>query len=331
MPIPNFLRTNPLIRKVGSTMLVLCTASGTIAETRKANFTGPLVTPNASAIPSAMAVIEPYLIYTESHALYDDQGNRHANHPGSHQWLLLMPATIGITDRLNGRLIAGSAYNVSGRYHSDGARMTDTSATLQYMFVAPNADGTGPAVSASYTHVFPTGYYDHLGDNPLNGTGTGSSTNRLSVFAQQLFWLANDHPLRLRALLAWAPSPSRVAINGKSTHGTPVHFHGSTKLGASRGATTSLEYGLDRHWVLAADLTWDHQGGTRVDGQQCLPTEACRSLAQHHPPRWNYSVAPAVEYNFNSSIGLIVGAQISIAGHNSPADYAPQAALSMAF
>lgn len=318
------------MRKASAILLTLCVTTTATATHPEAHFTGPLVTPNASALPAGVAVLEPYLIYTESHAFYDDRGDRHSNHPGSHQWLLLAPFTIGITDRLNGQLVVGNAYNASGKSHSDGMRLTDTSLTLQYMLVAPQPDGTGPAVSVGYTHVFPTGAYHHLGDNPLNGTGTGSSVNRLSVFAQQLFWLPNNHPLRIRALFAWGPSPSRVRINDVSTHGTPVGFQGTAKRGTSLGATASIEYGIDRHWVLAADFTWDHQNGTKVDGQQCLPAQGCTDATRRNGPHWSYSVAPAVEYNFNASVGLIFGAQISIAGHNSPAYWAPQVALNMA-
>jgi len=319
------------MRKTAAFLLTLCVATSASAGAPEANFTGPLVTPNASALPAGVAVVEPYLIYTESHASYDTDGDRHTDHPGAHQWLLLAPFTIGITDRLNGQLVTGTAYNVSGKSHSDGVRLTDTSVMLQYMFVAPHEDGSGPAFSASYTHIFPTGAYHHLDNNPLNSTGDGASANRLAVFTQQLFWLQNNHPLRLRALLAWGPSPSTIHVEGASSHGTTAGFHGSAAMGTSLGVSASFEYGLDAHWVLATDLTWDHRNGTTLRGSQCLPSGTCASLDQRKPPHWSYGIAPAVEYNFNARVGLIVGAQISFAGHNSPSYWAPQAALNMAF
>ena len=44
-----------------------------------------------------------------------------------------------------------------------------------------------------------------------------------------------------------------------------------------------------------------------------------------------FSVAPAVEYNFSGSVGLIVGVQFSVAGRYTGSYVAPQIALSASF
>ncbi|AIF48442.1 hypothetical protein [Dyella japonica] len=307
--------------------LIACAAQ---AGTQEANFTGPLITPNASALPAGMVLAEPYFIYSESHANYDAQGDRHDDRPGSHQWLLLVPVTLGVTRRFNVQLTGGIAYNVSGGYHSDGARLADTTLTFQYMFVAPRGDGTGPAVSASYAHVFPTGKYDRLGDNPLNATGTGASVDRLAVFAQQLFWLDNGHPLRLRAQWAWSPAPARVYLDGMSAHGTSKVFQGWVKPGSTLGITAAVEYGLSQHWALATDLTWSHQRSGMLQGTDCWP-DAYQSVEQRKPVSWSYSIAPAIEYNINGNFGIIAGAQMSFAGHRSASYVTPQIAVNMVF
>jgi hypothetical protein len=97
------------------------------------------------------------------------------------------------------------------------------------------------------------------------------------------------------------------------------------------GISTSVEYAIDRHWVLATDITWDHRNGTRIHGYQCSTTGLCGDVDHQRGPHWTYSVAPAVEYNFSASLGLIMGAQFSVSGHNADAYWAPQAALNMAF
>lgn len=307
--------------------LIACAAQ---AGTQEANFTGPLITPNASALPAGVVLVEPYFIYSESHANYDAQGNRHSDHPGAHQWLWLVPVTVGLTHRLNVQLTAGTAYNVSGSYHSDGAHLADTTLTLQYMFVAPAADGSGPAVSASYAHVFPTGKYNRLGNNPLNATGTGASVDRISLFAQQMFWLGNGHPLRVRGQVAWSPEPPRIYLDGVSAHGTSEVFQGWVKPGSSLGITAAVEYGLDRHWAIATDLTWSHQRSGTLLGTNCWP-DGYQNVERRNPVNWTYSIAPAVEYNVNGNFGIIAGAQISLAGHRSAAYVTPQIAVNMVF
>lgn len=301
------------------------------ADEAAANFTGPLVTPNAAALSAGTGNFESYLIHTESHAYYDLDGTRHTQHPGSHQWLMLLQFNYGITDRFSAELDLGSAYNVSGRQHSDGARQTDTKVKLQYMLIAPGADGNGTAVSASYAHTFPTGRYDRLGDNPLNGTGNGASSNQLAIFAQHRLVLDNGHTMRLRGLLGWGPSPNRVSIDGTSAHGTSSDFLGSARLGRTLSISTAAEYALSAHWALAMDLTWDHQRGSRIRGWQCPSSGSCEAVEHPGSSQWTYSVAPAIEYNFNSDIGVIAGAQLSFAGHNSAAYVAPQIALNVGF
>lgn len=318
------------MRKAAVMALGLTACVAHAADSREANFTGPLITPNASALPQRLVLIEPYFFYTESHANYDAQGDRRDDRPGAHQWMMLVPVTFGVLPRFNIQLTGGTAYNVSGRYHSDGANLADTTLTFQYMFVAPKGDGTGPAVSASYAHVFPSGKYNSLGNNPLNATGTGASVDRLALFAQQLFWLDNGHPLRVRAQLAWSPAPARIYLDGTSAHGTAQVFQGWVRPGAALGATAAVEYGLDQHWVLAADLTWDHQRSGTLRGVDGWP-DGNRNVDQRKPVSWSYSIAPAVEYNINGNLGIIAGAQITLAGHRSAAYVTPQVAVNMVF
>ncbi|HEY9134148.1 MAG TPA: hypothetical protein VIM98_20550 [Dyella sp.] len=320
------------MRKLFVALLFVCMASSVSAETGQANFTGPLVTPNASGVPAGMVWLEPYLIYSESHAVYDHRGRWRTERPGMHQWMLVVPMGVGITPRLTAQLTPGMTYNVSGREHSDGARKTDTSLLLQYKLIAAHEDGSGPVLSMSAAHNFPTGKYNRLGDNPLNGAGSGASSNRFSLLGQQLYWLSNNHPLRLRAQMAWSPSPSRVRLHGTSSHGTTRGFLGTAAMGTSLAINTSIEYGLTEHWVLATDVSWNHRNGAHLRGIQCpIQGGACVDVDRHDGPDWTYSVAPAVEYNFNSNIGLIVGAQWSVGGHNASAYLAPQAALNMVF
>jgi hypothetical protein len=49
------------------------------------------------------------------------------------------------------------------------------------------------------------------------------------------------------------------------------------------------------------------------------------------PSRSVYSVAPAVEYNFNDRFGIVAGVQFSVAGRNNDAFVAPQVAFNMVF
>jgi hypothetical protein len=46
---------------------------------------------------------------------------------------------------------------------------------------------------------------------------------------------------------------------------------------------------------------------------------------------WRFGLAPAIEYNFTSAIGVIVGARWFAAGRNTGASITPVAAINMVF
>jgi hypothetical protein len=46
---------------------------------------------------------------------------------------------------------------------------------------------------------------------------------------------------------------------------------------------------------------------------------------------WRSGLAPAIEYNWTSRVGVIVGARWFVAGHNTSASVTPVAAISMVF
>lgn len=317
------------------TTLVLSAIAGTAYANDHAmediNFTGPLLTPNAVALPPGTINVEPYLVYADNHAVYGAHGHRHTTTPGTRTWTWLVPVTVGITDRFSAALAVGAVSAASAHLHTDGARVADTTLKLQYMLLAPSADGTRPAVSVAYAHRFPTGAFDHLDANPLNGVGNGANVDTFSLFAQKVAWMPNGRPLRMRANLAWSPTPARINLRDVSVYDTPAGFRGHAYQGQSLSIGGSLEYSIDRHWGIAMDVAWDYAGSTRVSGTY-LPTDgATASLKRNDPSHWVYSVAPAVEYNINDYLGVIAGVQASFAGRRNQAFVQPQVALNMVF
>jgi hypothetical protein len=208
---------------------------------------------------------------------------------------------------------------------------TDASLGLQYMALPPNADGTHPAISIAYSHTFPTGRYDGLGANTLNGAGSGASSDSVSLLYQQFFWLPNGRPLRWRWQLSWGASPAPFGVHGASVYGTSAGFLGQMQLGSTTSASTSLEYSLDKHWVLAVDAAWSHEGASLLRDLSCSAGESCSDMNRVDPAGWIYTVAPAIEYNFNSSLGIIAGTEIDFAGHSHDAVLSPQVALNIVF
>jgi hypothetical protein len=121
-------------------------------------------------------------------------------------------------------------------------------------------------------------------------------------------------------------------VHDVSVYGTGQGFQGRARPGNSLVVDGAFEYSVTRHWVLALDVVYEHDGNTRCQGFDLLtpvvglppsPLElnsgASRTLA----------LAPAVEFNFNSRVGLIVGAKVTVAARNATAFIIPVAAINI--
>jgi hypothetical protein len=291
----------------------------------EANFTGPLVTPAVNTLPTNTVNVEPYLIHTNIRGWYDGDRNRHAGKPTIRQWQVALPVIYGLTDNLSVQLTLNAARTSVGGQHSDGLRMADSVLRVQSRLKTPEADGTGLVLAASIAQRLPTGEYHHLNTNQLNGVGTGEMRTTLALGAQQLHWLNNGHALRWRGQLAWSPSPGRVALRGPSVYSTPVGFQGHARTGQAWNASAAAEYVLDARWVLVGEAIWNRNSGTRLDGR------ASGHGTYTDPSGHSISLAPAVEYHFSPSVGLIAGVQFSVGGRNATDFVAPQVALNMVF
>jgi hypothetical protein len=319
-----------IVGSVVSIAIATSLSSQAMASGDPVNFTGPLLTPNPMTLPAGTLLAEPYLMYYSSGDAYNNQGQRYTKVTSIRQWQTLVPVYYGVTDRLQLQISGGGAHSMSGGSHTTGFGATDTTVGAQYLLLAPAKDGNGPALSVNYQHRFPTGAYDQLDENPLNATGDGASVDTFSFRAQQYVWLSNGRPLRFRAVVSYSLPPDNVRVNGVSVYGTPQDFHGQERLGGALGISTSVEYSIDSHWVLATDLTYNRTSPGQLTGVVGTGSNAL-VFARRDAVQSVYSLAPAIEYNFNDRFGLIGGVQFSFAGRNNDAFVTPMTAFNMVF
>jgi hypothetical protein len=318
-------------RKLGSLAFLLASSlccSHAMASDSSFNFTGPLLTPNPMTIPKGALVVEPYLMQYKSDSAYDSHGNEQSSSGNVRQWQTLVPFFYGVTDRFQVQASVGAAHAMSGGASTSGWGVTDTTVGVQYLLLAPGADKKGPAISLNYSHRFPTGAYDQIDENPLNAIGSGANVDTFSLMAQQYVWLSNGRPLRFRAVASYSLPPGRVDLKGANAYASsvPKDFRGNVRLGNAFGISTSVEYSINPQWVLAMDLAYNNSGSSILKGSSVTGDYQSRNASRNV-----YSVAPAVEYNFNDRFGLIGGVQVSFAGRNNDAFITPMAAFNMVF
>jgi hypothetical protein len=109
-----------------------------------------------------------------------------------------------------------------------------------------------------------------------------------------------------------------VDVTDTSVYGTPQGFRGHADPGDTFSLYSAWEYSITRNWVLALDAFYQHDSSTRVRGDtQGVPFSADSGSA------WRFGLAPAIEYNFTSNIGVIFGARWFAAGSNTGASVTP--------
>ncbi|QUD87543.1 transporter [Phenylobacterium montanum] len=288
-------------------------------------WTGPLLAPSAGTLPKGHVLIEPYLYDALPYAHVDGRGAEHSL-PHQNDFGSLTYINYGLADRFTVGVIPRFGYVQEGTgRNSSGIGVGDLSLQAQYQLTQFHAGSWMPTLSVNVQETLPTGRYDRL-KKANDGFGAGAHTTTLSLYAQTYFWTPNGRVLRTRLDLSYATSDG-VRVRDLSVYGTTAGFRGHAQPGDSVFGDLAFEYSATSNWVLALDIWGEQDGRTRIAG--AYPgSSPVRSVT---PVGRALYLAPAVEYNFNSRVGLIAGARVLAAGRNETAAVVPVAALNMVF
>jgi hypothetical protein len=306
-------------------------ASATRQARDEAWWTGPLLAASPVTLPPGHFLIEPYVFDSIPQGHYDSQGTRHsgphANDFGSQSYVLY-----GLLDRLTVGLIPRFGFNDPGNGPSSSRPgIGDLTMQATYELTRYEEGSWLPASAFVLQETLPAGKYDRLGDRPADGLGGGVYSTSLSLYSQYYFWMPSGRILRTRLDYSYTLSGS-AAVKDVSVYGTGQGFVGRARPGNSTLVDAALEYSVTRNWVLALDVAYEHDSSTHVAGTQpplpgdLLPT-ALIELNSGAGRSW--SLAPALEYNFNSRVGVIAGVKLTVAGRNSTAVVVPVVAVNI--
>ncbi len=274
-------------------------------------WTGPMLANSAATLPRGHFLVEPYL--------YDVIGSR-SNGLGSLTYM-----EYGLVDRLTVGLIPTAGFNkMSDALSSSGVGLGDISVLGQYRLTQFHEGGWLPTISFFLEETFPTGKYDKLGDRPSDGLGGGAYTTILALNTQTYFWMRNGRILRMRFNTSQALS-SYADVEGVSVYGTDAGFHGHAKPGASLFVDAAWEYSLTRNWVLALDATYRHTGNTRLTGYDM--TQSPPEVQKNSGSSDAVGFAPAIEYNWKPTLGVLLGTRVVAIGHNTSTTITPAVAI----
>jgi hypothetical protein len=321
-----------------ATLIVFLPLSGAAADTDRQSlddawWTGPIVAAGAATLPAGHTLIEPYVYDVITRGRYDGDGNYRGTDT-VHSYGSLTYMLYGVTDSFTAGVIPTFGFNdVGNGADSSGIGVGDVTLQAQFRLSQFREGGRVPTSSLVLQQTLPTGKYDQLGTRPTDGLGAGAYTTSLALHSQYYLWMPNGRILRTRFNIAYALSDS-VDVADSSVYGTREGFRGHADPGDTFSVYSAWEYSVTHNWVLALDVFYQHDSSTRIRGTdlvtgngepQGVPFRADSGSS------WRFGVAPAIEYNWTSRVGVIIGARWFAAGRNTGASITPVAAINMVY
>lgn len=273
-------------------------------------FTGPLLTPSPWVVRYGYTNLEPYIFYTQTDGSYDDNWKAQSA-AKSITLRSSLVAYVGISEKVAFKF--SPAFGKKHRGDASSVRFEDLPVEFNFqLYRAPNSS----AVKFIIGETFPTGEYQKL-DSTKNRTdagGSGSFQTLIGFIAGQVFPMKGMHTFRYRAYFSYIYS-APVHVRGFNAYGGAANTVGKIFPGNTFRFFLGLEYSLSQRWTLAMDFREVYQTKTRFSGTRgTTSTGATASIGSL--PSHSFSLAPAIEYNFNKKMGLVAGPWFTFAGKN---------------
>lgn len=282
-------------------------------------FTGPIIAPSSVAVPPGHVTIEPYVFATVTGGLYTKHwhtislpnvyNNKSKSLPNFYSYTLQTIIQAGIVPGIDCRIDPQLFYNTCGGAKS--FEFGDFPIGMGFQLLHEDSERWVPNIKFAIRAYIPSGKYQHLNPNKngTDGVGTGSWNPSAVLIFGKIFHTSGVHFISSR-------------LEARYTVGTPVHVKGLNVYGGAKGTHGTVypgnvlfidlagEYSLTQNWALALDTIYIHENKTRFSGKTPLKAPVGYSSLEQ------FSLAPAIEYNFNVNIGIIAGAWFTVAGRN---------------
>ena len=279
-------------------------------------FTGPLLTPETHVVQGGHVNLEPYVYVNTDYGNYTGNWS-YSDTTDTQSVNPLLYTQIGLTSFMDMALTPQFFTYFSGGETTTG--VGDFEVEFDFQLIAGGGFKQSPSLLFNIGEIFPVSKYSNL--NPSkNGTdaiGSGTYQTTCGFVVGKNFDFGGRHFLATRYSISYSYS-TPVHVKGFNTYGGGNGTDGYVYPGNAFVLLSGFEYSLTRNWVLAIDLQYQHIDRNRfsgVNGVLANGSEAINSA----PSSESFSMAPAIEYNWSETWGLIAGCWFTIAGRNASA------------
>lgn len=276
-------------------------------------FTGPILAPAGRTIPRGHTNLETYAFDTRNNGAFDNNGRKNASLNSSSN-VFIPIFTHGMADNVDIQFSLPYAFNRNRDGHSN--HIGDTALALGFQLIEQKESKWIPNLRVSVQQIFPTGDYTDL-DPAYNGadaSGEGSYQTVIGLNFQHLMQFNDINYLRTRFIVTGLYAAS-TTLNGSSIYGGSRSTDGNIRPGNFYSFDLAGEFTLTQNWVLVMEGFSSHRGSTHFTGFPGRNEDRTLSKVGRGMVI-NYSIAPAIEYNFNQNVGIIAGRWFSLAGRN---------------
>ena len=302
-------------------------------------FTGPLLAPPAQTV--ARGHVNAFFMTgnASSNAIYNREWHQISQQ--SFTTSQIIPQFFyGLTDDVDIEYNALYVINQSGAVSYE--HVGDSSIALGFQALSQQKNNALPDLRITLQEVLPSGIYDRF--DPVNAgvesTGMGSYQTAVAFNFQYLSPINENHYLYSHLSVSYTYANS-VNINGLSTYGGTSLTTGRIDPGNAIDIDLAGEFTLTQNWVAVMEANFLYQQestfhgfvGTRASGDPIAPGNALisKNFRRLFPTKHNIgkpdigsgnldqiTLAPALEYNFSSNLGVIAGIWFTVAGKNTP-------------
>lgn len=274
-------------------------------------YTGPLITPSATMMPPGYANTQFYAFVTQNYASFNEDRKSIPFKNDSYNFNPLNILQFGVTDSVDTSVVLQTQTNwLKGNSAGGFGDMT-----CNVGFKIQDQTLYIPKMKFTIQETFPTGAYQRLRSDGLDGVGGGSYVTTFSFAMTKIMFWATQHPVNARLAIAYKV-PTPVKVHGFNSYGGGFGTKGIVHPGNTFNADFGMEVSFNQHWVLANDFVYTATNKTKFHGNPGTNADGtAASIGGGFSD--NFSLAPAIEYNWSANLGILAGVQFSVYGRNS--------------
>lgn len=233
--------------------------------------------------------------------------------PGVRVWGGSGQSVYGITENLQVQLIPVYNYQTNKVVSSQG--MMDSPFELGYQLIRQKNYEFLPDIKLDVFDLVPFGKYQNLDPNKqsIDALGQGQNQIELVINTQYRSLPLPDHYMYTYFSVGYGWF-QKVHLKGFNSYGGGFGTDGVLSRSMEWNADLAIEFQLTQHWVAVFEWNYLYASPATFSGNPGEDeTGAPATVLKKRVDQW--SLAPALEYNFSNNFGIIFGPWFSVSGN----------------